>query len=112
MFSDEPRQQLRVRRALPLGSREHPSPIFSRSVLTEFELAFGPLDGHCKGNNGASQFVEDIRRKVLRAPRDAARAFVLFNQVGERSLGEVTIFGSSGLTVDVYDSVVPRWHRG
>ena len=112
MLSDESRQQLCIRGALPLESREHPSAIFSRSVLTQFELAFDLLDGHFKGNNGASQFVEDIGRKAFRAPRAAARVFVLCNQVDERSLDEVAIFGSSGLTVDVYDSVVPRWHRG
>ena len=34
MLSDESRQQLCIRGALPLESREHPSAIFSRSVLT------------------------------------------------------------------------------
>ena len=34
MFSDESRQQLCIRSALPLKSREHPSAIFARSVLT------------------------------------------------------------------------------
>ena len=34
MLSDESRQQLCIRRALSLESREHPCAIFSRSVLT------------------------------------------------------------------------------
>ena len=34
MLSDESRQQPCIRGALPLESREHPSAIFSRSVLT------------------------------------------------------------------------------
>src|SRR5688572_14333662 len=91
---------------------EHPSAIFSRSVLTELEVALAPLDGHFNGHNGARQFVEEIGRKAFGAPRVAARAFVLRNQVDERSLGELAVFGRSGLTVDVYGSVVPRRHRG
>ena len=52
-----------------------------------------------------------LHRKAFRTPRVAARAFILCNQVDERSPCEVAIFGSCGLTVDVYGSVIPRWHR-
>jgi hypothetical protein len=79
MFSDESCQQLRICGALFLESCEHPSAIFSRSILAEFELAFDPVYGHFKGDNGASQFVEDIGRKAIRAPRVASRAFLLCN---------------------------------